>query len=91
MPFSPPGDLPDPGTEAASLVSPALAGGFFITTATRATSNTDEILVTGEVCQDGCVIVPSNVRLLGCGHGISEYLHCDFARQIPYRERGPDT
>ena len=28
-PFSSPGDLPNPGTELVSLVSPALAGGFF--------------------------------------------------------------
>ena len=27
--FPTPGDLPDPGTEPKSLVSPALAGGFF--------------------------------------------------------------
>ena len=27
--FPPPGDLPDPGTEPMSLVSPALAGSFF--------------------------------------------------------------
>ena len=31
LPFPPPGDLPNPGIESASLVSPALAGGFFIT------------------------------------------------------------
>ena len=31
VPFPPPGDLPDPGIELASLSSPALAGGFFIT------------------------------------------------------------
>ena len=31
LPFPPPGDLPDPGTEPASLSSPALAGGFFTT------------------------------------------------------------
>ena len=31
LPFPPPEDLPDPGIEAASLVSPALAGGFFTT------------------------------------------------------------
>ena len=31
LPFPTPGDLPDPGTELASLVSPALAGGFFTT------------------------------------------------------------
>ena len=30
----PPGDLPDPGIEPSSLVSPALAGGFFTTSAT---------------------------------------------------------
>ena len=31
LPFSPPGDLLDPGTEPASLASPALADGFFTT------------------------------------------------------------
>ena len=29
LPFPPPGDLPDPGIETTSLVSPALADGFF--------------------------------------------------------------
>ena len=29
LPLSPPGDLPDPGTEPSSLMSPALASGFF--------------------------------------------------------------
>ena len=31
LPFPFPGDPPDPGIELVSLVSPALAGGFFIT------------------------------------------------------------
>ena len=31
LPCPPPGDLPDPGIEPVSLMSPALAGGFFIT------------------------------------------------------------
>ena len=31
LPFPPPGDLPDPGIETTSLVSSALAGGFFTT------------------------------------------------------------
>ena len=31
LPFPSPGDLPDPGMEPASLVYPALAGGFFAT------------------------------------------------------------
>ena len=34
LPFPPPGHLPDPGIEPASLASPALAGGFFTTSAT---------------------------------------------------------
>ena len=32
--FPPPGNLPDPRTEPMSLASPALAGGFFTTSAT---------------------------------------------------------
>ena len=31
LPFPTPGDLPNPGIEPASPVSPALAGGFFTT------------------------------------------------------------
>ena len=34
LPFPPPGDLPNPGIEPTSLTSPALAGGFFTTSAT---------------------------------------------------------
>ena len=34
LPFPPPGYLPDPGIESASLVSPELAGRFFTTSAT---------------------------------------------------------
>ena len=34
LPFSSPGDLPDPGTEPTSPISPALEGGFFTTSAT---------------------------------------------------------
>ena len=34
LPRPPPGDPPDPGIELASLMSPALAGGFFTTSAT---------------------------------------------------------
>ena len=34
MPFPLPGDLPDPGIDSASLVSPALASGLFTTSAT---------------------------------------------------------
>ena len=34
LPFLSPGDLPDPGIEPASRTSPALAAGFFTTSAT---------------------------------------------------------
>ena len=34
LPCPPPGDLPDPGIKSVSLTSPALAGGFFTTSAT---------------------------------------------------------
>ena len=34
LPLPPPGDLPQPGIKPSSLMSPALAGGFFTTTAT---------------------------------------------------------
>ena len=34
LPCPPPGDLPNPGIEPVSLKSPALAGGFFTTSAT---------------------------------------------------------
>ena len=39
VPCSPPGDLPDSGTEPISPVSPALAGGFFTTSATWEAKN----------------------------------------------------
>ena len=35
LPCSPPGNLPDPGIEPTSLMSPELAGGFFTTRANR--------------------------------------------------------
>ena len=35
LPFPSPGDRPDPEMEPVSLMSPALAGGFFTTSATR--------------------------------------------------------
>ena len=35
LPFLPPGDLPYPGIEPASLIPPAFAGGFFTTSARK--------------------------------------------------------
>ena len=43
LPCPPPGNLPDPGIEPSSLMSPALAGGFFTTNATWETLNEAEM------------------------------------------------
>ena len=45
LPFPPPGNLPDPGMEPASLTSPALAGRLFTTSAAREAHS----LATGHV------------------------------------------
>ena len=44
LPFPPPGDLPDPGIECVSLVSPALAGRFFTTSTTWEAQNVPQIM-----------------------------------------------
>ena len=41
LPCAPPGDLPNPGMEPTSPLSPALAGGFFITSSTWETTIND--------------------------------------------------
>ena len=43
LPFSPPGDLPDPGIKPTSLMSLALAGGFFTSSATSDSSKLETI------------------------------------------------
>ena len=40
LPCPPPGDLPDPGIQPVSLMSPALAGGFFITSTIQEAQHT---------------------------------------------------
>ena len=50
VPCSLPGDLPDPGTEPASLVSPALAGGLFITSATWETQAIPTLFIKNNAC-----------------------------------------
>ena len=45
LPFPPTGDLPDPGIELASPVSPALAGGFFTTETWEAVSDIVHVLI----------------------------------------------
>jgi len=47
LPCPPPRDLPDPGVEPASLLSPALAGRFFTTSAPRSPSLLDRWYSSG--------------------------------------------
>ena len=42
MSYPPPGDLPDPGIEPMSLISPALAGRFFTTSAAKSWAPREE-------------------------------------------------
>ena len=46
LPCHPPGDLPDAGVEPVSLMSPALAGSFFTTSATWEVLNETNIKLT---------------------------------------------
>ena len=46
LPFPSPGDLPDPGTELATLMSPALASRFFATSATWEASDDSYIMMS---------------------------------------------
>ena len=60
LPCSPPGDLPDPGIELGSLMSPALAGGFFTT------STTWEAPSIPEIAQKKKKLVMSSNHLILC-------------------------
>ena len=50
LPFPTPGDLPDPGIESTSLLSLALAGGFFTTSATWLLNTVYVIRGKGVLC-----------------------------------------
>ena len=64
LPFSPPGDLPDPEIKPESLVSLALAGGFFSTSATREAHVAASACVQIHVCPSVCM----SVSVWGCVH-----------------------
>ena len=55
LPCPPPGDLPDPEIAPESLTSPALAGGFFTTSATWAAPDSEAIAVIQENCKNKMV------------------------------------
>ena len=50
LPCPPPGDLPDAGIESGSLVSPALAGGFFTTSATWEAPKITTVVLSASGC-----------------------------------------
>ena len=54
LPFPSPGDLPNPGIEPASLLSPALAGGFFTTSATWEAQLSHTFVVIPTKTQHAC-------------------------------------
>ena len=58
LPLLPPGDLPDPGIEPASLTPPALAGGFFTTSATWKRGYAYCVVMPGSLPM-GCIQVRS--------------------------------
>ena len=64
LPFSSPRELPNPGIEPMSPMSPALAGGFFTTSGTCRTPNKDKLSSALTPLQLGlCLIVPLNLFL----------------------------
>ena len=77
MPCPPPGDLPYPGIEPASLMSPALAGKFFTTSATWPHPINQKALRT----KLGSFLAVQWVRALG--------LHC--MADLPHSSVGKET
>ena len=63
LPGPPPGDLPNPGIEPASLTSPALVGGFFTTSTTVETQTLSGI--PGPAPTDVGVSLPRTFLLPG--------------------------
>ena len=82
LPCPPPEDLPDPGIEPESFMSPALGGRFFTNNATQETTHTFIYLYTGlllwlsgkeSACNAGTArdvsLIPGSGRSSGGGHG----------------------
>ena len=65
LPFPPPGDLPNPGTEPASPVSPALTGRWSVTTAPPRKSDICEYALTDFVSSHQQDLIYSTTQMLG--------------------------
>ena len=81
---SPPGDLPDPGIELSSLMSPALAGQFFTTSVTCNSIYPSLVMCTSRLEQLWEFLNYCNLESqLGksprpCIHPVGETSHCSF-------------
>ena len=87
MPCPPPGDLPDPGIEPMSLISLALAGRFFTTSATWEAHESESESEVAQSCPTLCD--PMDCSLPGSSlHGILqarvlEWVAISFSRGLP--------
>ena len=72
LPCPPPGDLPDPGTEPTSLVSPALAGGGSLPLVPPSFGLPSSL----SVLEDGTANFQS--RSLTSNHDSATFYHCDL-------------
>ena len=78
QPFPSPGDLPDPGMEPMSLASPALAGGFLTTSATREAP----LLVFGHLFSSNFRVAQRGLWLRGRASGILMHVTGEFFSSI---------
>jgi len=69
LPYPSPGDLPDPGIEPMSLMSPTLVGGFFTTSTTWETLN---LYSTLQLMRSQCLLneCVNNHKLVICWYQV---------------------
>ena len=71
--FPSPGDLPDPGTEPASLASPALVGGFFTTVPPGASKPSVQFSSVAQSCPTLCDPMNHSMPGLPVHHQLPEF------------------
>ena len=102
LPCHPPGDLPDPGIEPASLMAPALADGFFTTSATweatceegrgrRSKAGCSLCLIEEESCEGWLGGDEHRNSCQAAGRSSIESLSWDLASHSPGAERRVPT
>ena len=75
LPCPPPGDLPDPGIEPLSLASPALAGGFFATSATWEAQAGFSLAHTSS-WKSLCSVLPAQLYMTSCHDNPGKVTSC---------------